>query len=99
MGCVIAKTKWKYSHSPLYLYYYTFYHSDCLASDPANGAVTPTTAVHGNSVTFSCDQGYVIQGDATAVCNDGTLTAATCAPGNQTNYLSLFNVVSSMSYA
>ena len=47
-----------------YLYYYTFYHSDCSASDPANGAVTPTTAVHGNSVTFSCDQGYVIQGDA-----------------------------------
>ena len=74
-------------------YIYTFYHSDCTTTDPTNGQVTPTTAIHGASVTFSCDQGYIIQGDAVPTCNDGTLTAATCAQGIETNYLRIFNSV------
>ena len=57
------------------------YHSDCTPTAPTNGAVTPTTVIHGASVTFSCETGYLVQGTATATCNDGTVTAATCAQG------------------
>ena len=52
-----------------------------MTTAPTNGAVTATTAIHGAAVTFSCDAGYIIQGTALATCNDGTLTAATCAQG------------------
>ncbi|KAI8500842.1 hypothetical protein Bbelb_216600 [Branchiostoma belcheri] len=43
-------------------------------SAPANGAVSPTGAVsYPNSVTFTCNSGYVLSGAATATCQaDGT---------------------------
>ncbi|KAI8513840.1 hypothetical protein Bbelb_081640 [Branchiostoma belcheri] len=41
---------------------------------PANGAVSPTGAVsYPNSVTFTCNTGYILNGDASATCRaDGT---------------------------
>ncbi|XP_078692043.1 uncharacterized protein LOC144922256 [Branchiostoma floridae x Branchiostoma belcheri] len=51
---------------------------------PANGAVSPTGAVsYPNSVTFTCNTGYVLTGAATATCQaDGTWSnpAPTCTP-------------------
>ena len=58
------------------------YYSDCAATNPDNGEVTATTAIHGDTVTFSCNAGFIIQGTATATCDDGTLTAASCVEGN-----------------
>ncbi|XP_019626709.1 PREDICTED: sushi, von Willebrand factor type A, EGF and pentraxin domain-containing protein 1-like [Branchiostoma belcheri] len=62
---------------------------------PANGAVTPTGAVsYPNSVTFTCNTGYTLNGVATQTCradgtwsnNDPTCTLAQCpsltAPAN-----------------
>ncbi|XP_019614808.1 PREDICTED: CUB and sushi domain-containing protein 1-like [Branchiostoma belcheri] len=51
---------------------------------PANGAVSPTGAVsYPNSVTFTCNTGYVLNGAATPTCQaDGTWSnpAPTCTP-------------------
>ncbi|KAI8512244.1 CUB and sushi domain-containing protein 2 [Branchiostoma belcheri] len=51
---------------------------------PANGAVSPTGAVsYPNGVTFACNPGYVLNGDAAATCQaDGTWSnpAPTCTP-------------------
>ena len=81
------QNNWNPLHAPLFVRVLKFhnkcifYYSDCAATDPDNGEVTATTAIHGATVTFSCDLGFIIQGTATATCNDGTLTAATCASG------------------
>ncbi|XP_078666467.1 polycystin family receptor for egg jelly-like isoform X3 [Branchiostoma floridae x Branchiostoma belcheri] len=51
---------------------------------PANGAVSPTGAVsYPNSVTFTCNQGYVLNGTADTTCQtDGTWSnpVPTCTP-------------------
>ncbi|XP_078703844.1 sushi, von Willebrand factor type A, EGF and pentraxin domain-containing protein 1-like [Branchiostoma floridae x Branchiostoma belcheri] len=52
---------------------------------PTNGAVTPTGAVsYPNSVTFTCNPGYVLNGAAAATCQaDGTWSnpVPTCSSG------------------
>ncbi|XP_078687146.1 uncharacterized protein LOC144919463 isoform X14 [Branchiostoma floridae x Branchiostoma belcheri] len=51
---------------------------------PANGAVSPTGAVsYPNSVTFTCNSGYTLNGQATPTCQaDGTWShpVPTCTP-------------------
>ena len=86
---------WNPSHVPLFVHVLKFnninifYYADCTATNPANGEVTPTTAIHGDTVTFSCNSGFIIQGAATATCNDGVLIAATCVQGIEIYDISL----------
>lgn len=50
---------------------------------PTNGTVSASSATMGNSVTYSCNQGYMVAGTAVSVCQaNGTFatTAPTCAP-------------------
>jgi hypothetical protein len=53
------------------------------ATAPANGSVSASSATFGNTVTYTCDSGYTLMGNATATCQaNGTFTgpAPTCAP-------------------
>jgi hypothetical protein len=53
------------------------------ATAPTNGAVSAPSATFGNTVTYTCNSGYALMGNATATCQaDGTFTgpAPTCAP-------------------
>ncbi len=53
------------------------------ATAPANGAVSAPSATFGNTVTYTCNNGYTLTGTATATCQaSGTFTgpAPTCAP-------------------
>jgi hypothetical protein len=56
------------------------------ATAPANGAVSGGgSATFGNTVTYSCNAGYTLTGNATATCQaNGTFTgpAPTCTPVN-----------------
>jgi hypothetical protein len=52
---------------------------------PPNGSVSAPSATYGNTVTYGCNAGYTVTGNATATCQaDGTFTgpAPTCAPVN-----------------
>ena len=61
--------------------------TDCLSapSAPKNGGVTGTTFLEGDTVTYTCNTGFVMTGLATATCQtDGTWdnTATVCNAGS-----------------
>ena len=60
--------------------------TDCVLAPPAptNGDVTGTSFVEGDTVTYSCNTGFVVTGSTTATCQaDGTWdnTATVCNAG------------------
>jgi hypothetical protein len=52
---------------------------------PTNGTVSASSATNGNTVTYGCNSGYTLMGNATATCQpNGTFTgpAPTCPPAD-----------------
>eukprot|EP01116_Phalansterium_solitarium_P015896 TRINITY_DN3568_c0_g2_i1.p1 TRINITY_DN3568_c0_g2~~TRINITY_DN3568_c0_g2_i1.p1 ORF type:complete len:567 (+),score=93.55 TRINITY_DN3568_c0_g2_i1:58-1701(+) len=48
----------------------------CVATAPVNGSASLTTVAHGGTVTYACDSGFTLSGQATQTCSAGAFNYA-----------------------